>query len=200
MLPSRGEIFVDGVWVEGPDGKRTMVFQSPALLPWLSVECNIRLGLDIQRRRDGVQEHIEDMLRLVGLEAFRHYRPGELSGGMAQRVAIGRALVCDPDVVLLDEPFGALDMFTRLRLQDELLRTWKEKNYTAVFVTHDIEEAVYLATRIVLLTPGPGRIARVLHNDLRRPRDRGSVEFLRLRQMISQEFAILEEDATMISA
>lgn len=189
--PTHGQVLVDGFAVSGPDYTRGVVFQESSLLPWLNVRKNISLGLDIRRVKTDKARKVARLIDVMGLAGFERHRPQQLSGGMAQRVAIARALVNDPEILLLDEPFGALDAFTRMRLQDELIRIWEQESLTTIFVTHDIDEAVYLATRVVVLTPRPGQIARVFNIPLRRPRDRTSVEFLRLRGMIAQEFLAL---------
>lgn len=192
-FPTTGTISVGSNPVTGPSHKRAVVFQESSLLPWLTVEENIMLGLEIRKQKES-RERVKRLLEVMGLTGFENHRPSELSGGMAQRVAIGRALINDPEILLLDEPFGALDAFTRLRLQDELVRIWELERYTTIFVTHDIDEAVYLATRIVALTRRPGRIARVFNIHLRRPRDRTSSEFIRLRGMIAKEFMNVAQD------
>jgi NitT/TauT family transport system ATP-binding protein/sulfonate transport system ATP-binding protein len=189
-FPTGGKVLVDGRPISGPDYKRGVVFQESSLLPWLNVEQNIGLGLKI-RGISAKNREVERFIELMGLKGFEHHRPLQLSGGMAQRVAIARALVNEPEMLLLDEPFGALDAFTRMRLQDELLRIWERQRYTTVFVTHDIDEAVYLGTRVIALTPRPGQIARVFNIQLRRPRDRTSAEFIRMRGMIAKEFMTL---------
>ena len=189
--PTEGELLLNNEPVNGPDHKRGVVFQESSLLPWLTVEKNIGLGLEIRGLDTNKEKTFSRFIELMGLKGFEHYYPSELSGGMAQRVAIARALINDPDILLLDEPFGALDAFTRMRLQDEFVRIWEEKRYTTVFVTHDIDEAVYLGTRVVALSRRPGRIARVFNIHLRRPRDRTSAEFIRLRGMIAKEFMVL---------
>jgi len=186
-FPTEGTIAVGANLVTGPSHKRAVVFQESSLLPWLTVEENIVLGLEIRGQKEN-REQLRRLLEIIGLVGFEHHRPSELSGGMAQRVAIGRALINDPEILLLDEPFGALDAFTRMRLQDEFVRIWERERYTTIFVTHDIDEAVYLATRVVALTRRPGRIARVFNIHLERPRDRTSSEFIRLRGMIAKEF------------
>jgi len=186
-FPTEGTIAVGANLVTGPSHKRAVVFQESSLLPWLTVEENIVLGLEIRGQKEN-REQLRRLLEIIGLVGFEHHRPSELSGGMAQRVAIGRALINDPEILLLDEPFGALDAFTRMRLQDEFVRIWERERYTTIFVTHDIDEAVYLATRVVALTRRPGRNARVFNIHLERPRDRTSSEFIRLRGMIAKEF------------
>jgi sulfonate transport system ATP-binding protein len=193
-FPSEGAVLVDGDRVQGPDYRRGVVFQESSLLPWLSVEKNIALGLEIRKVEERRRERVSQLIDLMGLRGFERHSPMQLSGGMAQRVAIARALVNDPDLLLLDEPFGALDAFTRMRLQDELVRIWQREKLTTVFVTHDIDEAVYLGSRVVVLTRRPGRIARVFNVRLRRPRDRTSPEFIRLSGMIAKEFMALAQE------
>jgi sulfonate transport system ATP-binding protein len=192
--PTSGTLEVDNSPVTGPGGDRTMVFQSPLLLPWLNVASNIGLGLAVQGRSSEAPCRVDELIDLVGLQGFERALPRELSGGMAQRVALARALAPSPEVLLLDEPYSALDMFTRQRLQEELARIWTDRRITMVFVTHDIEEAVFLATKIVIMTPRPGKIARVISNRIGYPRDRTDPEFLRMKQMVSQEFIILREE------
>lgn len=191
-VPSHGQVLVDGQPISGPSYRRAIVFQQPSLLPWLTVEQNITLGQEI-RGLPIDPTKVRQLIEVMGLNGFERYHPAQLSGGMAQRVAIARALANDPDidVLLLDEPFSALDAFTRIRLQEEFLRVWECGRYTTVFITHDLDEAVFLGTRVVVLTPRPGRIARVFNVHLRLPRDRNSVEFLRLRGMIAREFTAL---------
>lgn len=189
--PTAGEVLLDGEPIEGPGHKRGVVFQESSLLPWLNVVQNISLGLQIRGLVGKDAGQVKRLVELMGLDSFEHHHPAQLSGGMAQRVAIARALANDPEVLLLDEPFGALDAFTRMRLQDEFVRIWEREHYTTIFVTHDIDEAVYLGTRVVALTPRPGRIARVFNIHLRRPRDRTSPEFIRMRGMVAKEFMTL---------
>lgn len=187
----QGEILLDGKRITGTSLDRGIVFQEHRLFPWLTVEQNINVGLlnntkltDAQKR-ESVKEHIA----LVDLEGFEHAYPYQLSGGMSQRVAIARALVNRPEVLLLDEPFGALDAFTRTYLQQELQRIWREEGITMILVTHDVEEAIYLGNRVVVMEPRPGRIKRILDVDLPRPRDRNSYQFSQLRDRIYQEFS-----------
>jgi ABC-type nitrate/sulfonate/bicarbonate transport system ATPase subunit len=193
-FPSEGEILTDGMPIKGPDHKRGIVFQEGSLLPWRTVERNISLGLEIRNQNHGSQARIAELIDLMGLRGFEKHYPAQLSGGMAQRVAIARALINDASVLLLDEPFGALDSFTRIRLQLELLRIWQQQKLTAIFVTHDIEEAVFLGTRLVVMSARPGRVARVFNIALRQPRDRSSPDFIRLRAMISKEFQTLTQE------
>lgn len=187
QTPNSGDISYLGERIEGPDPDRSVVFQGDSLLPWLTVAKNISLGLEI-RKRGASQDRVAELIRLMGLEGFADYYPAQISGGMAQRVAIARALINDASLLLLDEPFSGLDTFTRMRLQAELLRIWQMGSRTVVFVTHDVEEAVFLGTRIVVMSARPGRVARVFNISLSHPRDRTSSEFVRLRGMITKEF------------
>jgi ABC-type nitrate/sulfonate/bicarbonate transport system ATPase subunit len=183
-----GAITLDGVRIAGPSFDRGIVFQEPRLLPWLTAEENIAFGLlnttlSPAEKRDLVREHIA----LVRLEGFENALPRQLSGGMAQRVAIARALVNRPRVLLLDEPFGALDALTRAHLQDQLLEIWARERITAIFVTHDVEEAVYLGDRVVVMEPRPGRIRATIDIDLPRPRSRADARFGLLRERVLGE-------------
>lgn len=187
----QGEVRLDGRRVEQPGLDRGVVFQDHRLLPWLTAEGNVaaalrRSGLAAGDRRRLVAEH----LALVGLENFARAWPAQLSGGMSQRVAIARALVNRPRFLLLDEPLGALDALTRLRLQDELARIVRHEGTTALLVTHDVDEAVFLADRIIVLQPDPGRIARIVEVDLEGYRDRSAPAFLRLRDEILDTLGI----------
>src|SRR5262249_23686237 len=159
---ARGSIRVDGRDVTGPGPDRAMVFQDASLLPWRSVHGNVRFGLELQRwTRDNVDERAERFIRMVGLANFSHYHPHQPSGGMRQRVNIARALAVDPDVLLMDEPFGALDAQTREVMGDELLRIWERDKKTAIFVTHAIDEAIFLGDRVVVMGKNPGHIREV---------------------------------------
>ncbi len=189
-----GSLTVDGRPVEGPSHRRGLVFQQYALFPWLNVYQNVRFGLDA--RNTGLDGRVKDravrdLLALVGLEGFEAARPHELSGGMAQRVAIARALVNEPEILLLDEPFNALDAFTRMAMQDELVRIVKQRGMTAIFVTHDIDEALYLGDRVAILTPRPGRVREIVPVPIARPRDRNDPELLRLRDHVYREFGLV---------
>ena len=186
-----GEILLGGQKLNGPSRKRGIVFQEPRLFPWLTVERNVALALDAdQKKRDSttVQEH----LNLVGLKGFEKVYPRQLSGGMAQRVALARALVARPDVLVLDEPLGALDALTRLYMQKELERIWQQEKNTMVMVTHDIDEAIQLSDRVVIMSCRPGRIKKVVPIHLPRPRNRDSGEFIAIRDQILSEFDLLE--------
>ena len=182
--PTAGELRLGTETIAGPAAERGLMFQDPNLFPWLTVRRNIRAGLVARGRHRGQKAEVEGYLRLVGLEAFADAYPHQLSGGMAQRAALARALINRPRVLLLDEPLGALDQFTRMRMQDEVLRLWRDRGTTMLLVTHDIDEAIYMSDRIVLMTPRPGRIDRVLDVALPRPRQRNDPGFLRLRAEI----------------
>jgi sulfonate transport system ATP-binding protein len=184
-----GEILVGGERVRDTSLERGIVFQDHRLFPWLTASQNIQAALrnaplSAQQKRDAVAEHIA----LVGLKGFENAYPNQLSGGMAQRVAIARGLVNRPRVLLLDEPFGALDSLTRGRLQNELQRIWQQEHITMILVTHDVDEAVYLGDRVVTMAPRPGRIKRIVDIGLPRPRERSDPRFIRLRDEIVADF------------
>ena len=180
-LPDSGELSVDEVLITGPSAERGLVFQDPNLFPWLTVRRNIEAGLVARGLLQGKRSEVDEFMRLVGLEAFANAYPHHLSGGMSQRVALARALINHPKVLLLDEPLGALDAFTRMKMQDEVLRLWQARRTTMLLVTHDIDEAIYMSDRIMMMTQRPGRIERIIPVELVRPRDRSSREFLQLR-------------------
>ncbi len=179
--PDSGELWVGDEPITAPSAERGLVFQDPNLFPWLTVRGNIEAGLVARGVLREKRSEVDDFMRLVGLESFANAFPHHLSGGMAQRVALARALINHPKVLLLDEPLGALDAFTRMRMQDEVLRLWQARRTTMLLVTHDIDEAIYMSDRIVLMTPRPGRIERIIEVALDRPRQRNSPEFLNLR-------------------
>jgi ABC-type nitrate/sulfonate/bicarbonate transport system ATPase subunit len=182
--PSSGALWVGTEPITAPSAERGLVFQDPNLFPWLNVRHNIEAGLVARGVLHEKRNEVDDFIRLVGLESFARSYPHHLSGGMAQRVALARALINHPKVLLLDEPLGALDAFTRMRMQDEVLRLWEARGTTMLFVTHDIDEAIYVSDRIIIMTPRPGRIERIMRIDLERPRLRNSAGFLRLRSDI----------------
>jgi NitT/TauT family transport system ATP-binding protein len=183
--PTAGEALMWGKPIDGPDPSRGMVFQDYALFPWLSVRDNIGFGPASRGLSRGeVGATVDKFVELVGLQKFASAYPHQLSGGMKQRVAIARVLANDAELVLMDEPFGALDAMTRERLQDELLEIWQRTGLTVVFVTHSIEEAIFLAGRVVVMTPGPGRIESDNALDLPRPRDVASPEFNAIRRAL----------------
>ena len=159
-----------------------MVFQKATLFPWLTVEKNVSFSLRMQKKQD--KELVEHMLKMVGLEDFRKDYPHQLSGGMAQRVALVRSLINHPDILLLDEPLGALDAFTRMNMQDEILKIWNEKQQLAIMVTHDVDEAIYMGTRVLVMDANPGRIVDDIKIDQTYPRDRSSQAFVEYRNRI----------------
>src|SRR3954469_21168933 len=183
-VPNSGELWVGNEPITEPNAERGLVFQDPNLFPWLNVRRNVQAGLVARGLLSGKGHEVDEFLKLVGLETFATAFPHHLSGGMAQRVALARALINHPKVLLLDEPLGALDAFTRMRMQDEVLRLWQARGTTMLLVTHDIDEAIYMSDRIVIMTPRPGRIERILDITLPRPRNRTSPEFLRMRGLI----------------
>jgi ABC-type nitrate/sulfonate/bicarbonate transport system ATPase subunit len=176
-----GELLVGNDPITGPSAERGLVFQDPNLFPWLTVRGNIQAGLVARGVLHAKRREVDEFMRLVGLEGFANAYPHHLSGGMAQRVALARALINHPRVLFLDEPLGALDAFTRMNLQDEVLRLWQMNRMTMLLVTHDIDEAIYMSDRIVIMTPRPGRIDKTISVALQRPRQRSSPEFLKLR-------------------
>jgi ABC-type nitrate/sulfonate/bicarbonate transport system ATPase subunit len=176
-----GELLVGNDPIAGPSAERGLVFQDPNLFPWLTVRGNIQAGLVARGVLHAKRREVDDFMRLVGLEEFANAYPHHLSGGMAQRVALARALINHPRVLFMDEPLGALDTFTRMNLQDEVLRLWQMNRMTMLLVTHDIDEAIYMSDRIVIMTPRPGRIDKIVPVTLQRPRRRNSPEFLKLR-------------------
>ena len=180
-----GKILLDGEQITGPNPKVGIVFQEYSLFPWRNVLDNVAFGLEMRGiGRDERSRRAEQYLDLVGLSPFAGSYPSELSGGMRERVAVARALALDPVVLLMDEPFGALDAQTRNMLQYELLGIWEKTKKTIVFITHSVDEAVFLADRIVVLTPRPGRVCETISLELPRPRDRTSVEFAKFRRYV----------------
>jgi NitT/TauT family transport system ATP-binding protein len=173
LLPyEQGTVAIDGKKVSGPDVNRAVVFQHASLLPWRSIAGNVRYGMELQKRFDKatMKERVEHFIKLVGLSGFERHYPRELSGGMQQRVNLARALAADPQVLLMDEPFAALDAQTREFMQAELLKIWARAKKTVLFITHQINEAVYLADRVVVMSARPGRIKDVFHIPFGRPR------------------------------
>lgn len=190
--PSSGSVTTSMGVVKAPGPERGMVFQEYALFPWMTVAQNIAFGLEIKgQNKTEIEARVADLLKKLGLTEFRDRFPKDLSGGMRQRVAIARVLALDSPILLMDEPFGALDALTRRNLQDELLRIWSELGKTVLFVTHSIEEAIYLADRIVVMTYRPGTIKRDMLIDLPRLRDPASPEFNALKRELGQ--LVMEE-------
>lgn len=182
--PTSGELLLDNEPINGPHYLRGLVFQDPTLFPWLTVRKNVAAGLAARGIPKEQPGEAEEYIKLVGLAGFENSYPHQLSGGMAQRAALARALVNHPKVLLLDEPLGALDAFTRMNMQDEILRIWEDRGTTMVFVTHDIDEAVYLSDRIIIMSPRPGKIQEIIDVPLGRPRSRNHPDFFRLRSKI----------------
>ena len=192
--PTSGEVLLDGKVIKSPDPERGMVFQEYSLFPWRTIIDNVAFGLEIKGvPKKERYEIARKYLKMVGLEAFEQSYSYELSGGMRQRVAIVRALANDPKVLLMDEPFGSVDAQTRNLLQGELLRIWGEERKTVLFITHSIDEAVYLADRVVVLSARPGQIREILEIDLERPRQRTSVDVNVIRERL---LGLLGEERT----
>ncbi len=192
-----GSILIDGQPVTKPAPNRVTVFQHYGLLPWQTVEKNVMFGLEAQKvPKEEARKRADQFIEMVGLRDFIHHRPSQLSGGMQQRVSIARALAVDPEVLFMDEPFGALDAITRIKLQDDLLHIVKSQHKTVIFVTHDIEEAVYLADRIVVMTPNPGRVKTIIKVPLGEERDRTRDDFLQVRDHVFEAFNMKHEDTT----
>lgn len=185
-LPSSGRILANGLSVAGPGPDRGMVFQEYALFPWMTVEANIAFGLEIKKiPKQQIKEKVESLLTMLQLLDFKTRYPKDLSGGMKQRVAIARVLALDPPIMLMDEPFGALDALTRRTMQDELLRIWMAFKKTVIFVTHSIEESIYLADRVVIMTYRPGTIKKIVPIELPRPRDLASTDFITIQKELT---------------
>ena len=186
IFPTAGTITLNGQPITSPDTERGMVFQKPTLFPWLTVEQNLSFTAKLRglTKNPDYRAEAERLLTLAGLSDFRNDYPHQLSGGMAQRLALIRTMINHPKVFLLDEPLGALDAFTRMNMQDEILRLWQRSNHIVLMVTHDIDEALYLGTRIIVMAPRPGRIRADMSNDMPYPRNRTSDEFLQWRKKV----------------
>ncbi len=194
--PDSGHISLDGDVIKGPSYLRGLVFQDPTLFPWLTVQKNISVGLVARKILKGNEGEVDALISMIGLEGFKNAFPHQLSGGMAQRVALARALINKPRVLLLDEPLGALDAFTRMHMQDEILSIWKSRRTTMIMVTHDVDEAIYLSDRVVVMSPRPGKIQEIIDIPMGRPRPRNHPDFFRLRSRILETLHFAESDYT----
>jgi sulfonate transport system ATP-binding protein len=199
-----GDIESDGMKINAPGNDRGMIFQESRLFPWLNVADNVVFGINEEKQSKLTKKEknnlVNEYLKLVGLDNFAGAYPHQLSGGMQQRVSIVRALIENPKILLLDEPFGALDALTRIHMQKEILRIWEQSQMTMLLVTHDIDEAIYLGDRVIVLSSRPGTIKREVKVNLPRPRNRSSIDFVRIRKSIMQEFFEeheMEEDFTI---
>lgn len=179
--PSQGDILCDGNAVKGASPDRGLVFQEHTLFPWMTIKQNIVFALKSSKRYTQYGSTVDTLLETAGLTAFANSYPHQLSGGMKQRAALIRSLAVSPDVLLMDEPLGALDSFTRMTLQDEMIRLWKDRGNTMVMITHDVDESVYLSSRIVVMSPRPGKIIEIVDVPMSYPRNRSSSDFVSLR-------------------
>ena len=195
IAPTGGEILIDGRPVVGPGRDRAFVFQQDGLFPWRTVVDNVIFGLEVQhvKKREAV-ERANEFIQLVGLDGFEHHFPHELSGGMRQRANLARALTLDPDVLLMDEPFAALDAQTREIMQAELLRIWRSNRKTVLFITHQIDEAVYLSDRVIVMTTRPGRVKSIVEVDLPRPRELSIKRTPRFLALVDEIWKMIEEE------
>ena len=186
IVPTQGLLTVNGEKIEGPDPSRGMMFQKATLFPWLTVENNIAFSMKMrhEEKKPENKAEVERMLKVIGLEDFRKDYPAQLSGGMAQRVALARSLICKPEILLLDEPLGALDSFTRMNMQDEILNIWRQTGQLTIMVTHDVDEAIYMGTKVLVMEPHPGRIMGEIPIELDYPRNRSSSKFVEYRNLI----------------
>ena len=196
LKPSKGSVKIDGQTVQRPSISYVTIFQNYGLLPWRNVEKNVALGLEAKKvPKEEQKQIVQKYIDLVGLTGSEKKRPSQLSGGMQQRVAIARALAVDPEILFMDEPFGALDAITRMKLQDDILDICHRTKKTIVFVTHDIEEAIFLADRVIIMDANPGRIKTTVKISLGKDRDRTSEDFLQIRDRIFELFHMKKEVA-----
>lgn len=190
IFPTTGQILLDDKEIVGPSSERGMVFQKSTLFPWLTVGENVGFSGELKNKEKISQETIENMLNKVGLLDFKNSYPSNLSGGMAQRVSLIRTLINKPEVLLLDEPLGALDAFTRMNMQDEILKLWNEEKNMTIMVTHDVDEAVYMSTKVIVMEPRPGRVKKIVPIDLEYPIKRTSKEFTDYRNELLETLDI----------
>ena len=187
-MPTKGELYIDGEPADPKKHNLAVVFQEPSSMPWLTVEENLRFGLEIKKLpKDEINRRVESMIKLLGLEEFRKCYPHQLSVSTAPRIIIGRAFALQPDLLLMDEPYGQMDIKLRFYLEDEVIRLWKETGTTVVFITHNIEEAVYLAERVLILTNKPAKIKEEVMVDLPRPRKVSDPAFIKIRNHITDQ-------------
>lgn len=187
-MPTNGELYIDGEPADPKKHSLAVVFQEPSSMPWLTVEQNLRFGLEIKKMpKDEINRRVENIIKLLGLEEFRNRYPHQLSVSTAQRIIIGRAFALQPDLLLMDEPYGQMDIKLRFYLEDEVIRLWKETGTTVVFITHNIEEAVYLAERILILTNKPAHIKEEVQVNLPRPRDVTAPDFIAIRNHVTEQ-------------
>lgn len=186
--PTSGDLYIDGESADPRKHNLAFVFQEPSSMPWLTVEQNLRFGLEIKKvPKSEIDQRVEEILKLLGLEKFRRYYPHQLSVSTAQRIIIGRAFIMKPDLLLMDEPYGQMDIKLRFYLEDEVIRLWKKMKSTVVFITHNIEEAVYLADKVLILTNKPATIKETVTIDLPRPRKVSDHEFVEYRKYITEQ-------------
>lgn len=187
-MPTKGDLYIDGEPADPKKHSIAVVFQEPSSMPWLTVEENLRFGLEIKKLpKDEINRRVENMIKLLGLEEFRKSYPHQLSVSTAQRIIIGRAFAMQPDLLLMDEPYGQMDVKLRFYLEDEVIRLSKETGTTVVFITHNIEEATYLAERVLILTNKPAKIKEEVMVDMPHPRDIASPEFIKIRNHITDQ-------------
>jgi NitT/TauT family transport system ATP-binding protein len=191
-FPAAGFLSLDGQPINGPDASRIIVFQDPTLYPWRTVWSNVALGLEARGLLRSNRGRVDDVLRMVGLTGFATAYPRQLSGGMSQRAALARALVNDPKLLILDEPLGQLDSLTRIAMQEELVALWQRAGFTALLVTHDVEEAVFLASRVIVLSARPARVTAEVENARPYPRHRGDPHLAELRREIMGHLGLAE--------
>jgi NitT/TauT family transport system ATP-binding protein len=188
--PSAGQLLADGRTIDRPDPSRVVVFQDPTLYPWRTVWGNAALGIEARGLLRSQRQRVDDALQLVGLDGFASAYPHQLSGGMAQRVALARALVNEPTLLILDEPLGKLDSLTRIAMQAELVALWRRSGFTALLVTHDVEEALFMAERVIVLSERPARIKAEVVNELPYPRHRGDPRIAELRHDVLSQLGL----------